>query len=115
MVTAKIRLVAGPSIFSPVRGLKYSGSGSVGDSVVDGKTGYDRGYAGGMAGTGEYKAFGLDVSSWQGSSLDFNRIKNGEDYVTPEGKVVPNSRLTTPAAPPPATNTSASYFLFNSL
>lgn len=29
-----------------------------------------------------------------------NRIKNGEDYVTPEGKVVPNSRLTTPAAPP---------------
>ena len=29
-----------------------------------------------------------------------NRIKNGEDYVTPEGKVIPNSRLTTPAAPP---------------
>ena len=29
-----------------------------------------------------------------------NRIKNGEDYVTPEGKVIPNSRLTTPAATP---------------
>lgn len=29
-----------------------------------------------------------------------NRIKNGEDYVTPEGEVVPNARLTTPAAPP---------------
>jgi ribonuclease Z len=29
-----------------------------------------------------------------------NRIKSGEDYVTPEGKVIPNSRLTTPAAPP---------------
>ena len=29
-----------------------------------------------------------------------NRIKNGEDYITEEGKVVPNSRLTTPAAPP---------------
>ena len=28
-----------------------------------------------------------------------NRIKNGEDYVTEEGKVIPNSRLTTPAAP----------------
>ena len=29
-----------------------------------------------------------------------NRIKNGEDYVSPEGKVVPNSRLTTPADAP---------------
>jgi ribonuclease Z len=29
-----------------------------------------------------------------------NRIKNGEDYVTPEGQVVPNSHLTTPAAAP---------------
>ena len=28
-----------------------------------------------------------------------NRIKNGEDYVTEEGKIIPNSRLTTPAAP----------------
>lgn len=29
-----------------------------------------------------------------------NRIKNGEDYVTEEGKVIPNSRLTTPADTP---------------
>ena len=29
-----------------------------------------------------------------------NRIKNGEDYVTPDGKVIPNSRLTTPADTP---------------
>lgn len=29
-----------------------------------------------------------------------NRIKNGEDYVTPDGQVIPNSRLTLPAAPP---------------
>lgn len=27
-------------------------------------------------------------------------IKRGQDYVTPEGEVVPNSRLTRPAAPP---------------
>lgn len=27
-------------------------------------------------------------------------IKQGQDYVTPEGEVVPNSRLTLPAAPP---------------
>ena len=31
---------------------------------------------------------------------ELNRIKNGADYVTPEGLVVPNDRLTTPAAPP---------------
>lgn len=29
-----------------------------------------------------------------------NRIKNGEDYITEEGKVIPNSRLTTPADTP---------------
>ncbi len=29
-----------------------------------------------------------------------NRIKNGEDYVTPDGRVIPNARLTTPAAQP---------------
>lgn len=29
-----------------------------------------------------------------------NRIKNGEDYTTPDGQVIPNSRLTLPAAPP---------------
>ena len=29
-----------------------------------------------------------------------NRIKNGEDYITSDGRVIANSRLTTPAAPP---------------
>ncbi|MDR0989578.1 MAG: ribonuclease Z [Prevotellaceae bacterium] len=29
-----------------------------------------------------------------------SRIKNGEDYVTPGGEVIPNARLTQPAAPP---------------
>lgn len=49
---------------------------------VNATTGYDRGYTGGMAGSGEYKAFGLDVSDWQGINLDFNRIKNaGYNYV----------------------------------
>lgn len=31
-----------------------------------------------------------------------NRIKNGEDYVTDEGEVIANERLTTPADPPRA-------------
>lgn len=31
---------------------------------------------------------------------ELNRIKNGADYVTPDGKVVPNRVLTRPAAPP---------------
>lgn len=31
---------------------------------------------------------------------EMNRIKNGADFVTPEGKVVPNHLLTTPAEPP---------------
>lgn len=29
-----------------------------------------------------------------------NRIKNGEDYITEEGTVIPNERLTTPSDPP---------------
>lgn len=29
-----------------------------------------------------------------------NRIKNGEDFVTDDGSVIPNSRLTTPSDPP---------------
>lgn len=32
--------------------------------------------------------------------FEMNRIKNGADYVTPEGEVVPNRLLTRPAAPP---------------
>ncbi|MBV3638905.1 MULTISPECIES: ribonuclease Z [Bacteroides] len=31
---------------------------------------------------------------------ELNRIKNGEDYVTPEGKIISNSLLTRPSDPP---------------
>ena len=39
------------------------------------------------------------VDFYQIPVFELNRIKSGEDYVTPEGVVVPNSRLTTPSAP----------------
>lgn len=45
----------------------YTGSdsgSSSGGTVTSGSNGYERGYEGGMAGSGEYKAFGLDVSSY---------------------------------------------------
>ena len=32
--------------------------------------------------------------------FELNRIRNGEDYVLPDGTVIPNNRLTTPPAPP---------------
>ena len=32
--------------------------------------------------------------------FELNRIKNGENYVTPDGTVVPNNRLTIPSDPP---------------
>lgn len=31
---------------------------------------------------------------------ELNRIKNGGDYTTPDGEIIPHNRLTTPAAPP---------------
>ena len=75
-------LKAGKLIIPGTSSSDSSSSSGSSSSVSDGKTGYDRGYVGGMAGTGEYKAFGLDVSSWQGSDLNFTRIKNaGYDYV----------------------------------
>ena len=40
------------------------------------------------------------VDFYQVPVYELNRIKNGADYVTPEGEVIPNSVLTTPAAPP---------------
>lgn len=40
------------------------------------------------------------VDFYQVPVYELNRIKNGADYVTPEGEVVPNTRLTTPADPP---------------
>ena len=45
-------------------------------------TGYDRGYTGSMPGDGVIYAEGLDVSSWQGASLDFQNFADaGYDYV----------------------------------
>ena len=40
------------------------------------------------------------IDFYQIPVFELNRIKNGEDYVTPEGVVVPNQRLTTPSAVP---------------
>ena len=40
------------------------------------------------------------VDFYQVPVYELNRIKNGEDYVTPDGTVVPNHRLTTPSEPP---------------
>lgn len=40
------------------------------------------------------------VDFYQVPVYEQNRIKNGADYVTPEGETVPNTRLTTPAEPP---------------
>ena len=47
-------------------------------------TGYDRGYAGGRFGNNSSTvyAYGVDVSSWQGYYLDFNKLKSaGYSYV----------------------------------
>ncbi len=37
---------------------------------------------------------------YQVSVCELNRIKNGGDYITPEGELIPHSRLTTPSATP---------------
>lgn len=39
-------------------------------------SGYDNGYAGGMAGDGYIRAYGVDVSEHQGTGFNFNNIKN---------------------------------------
>jgi ribonuclease Z len=39
------------------------------------------------------------VDFYQVPVYELNRIKNGEDYVCPDGTVVPNHRLTRPSAP----------------
>ncbi len=55
-----------------------SGTGT----IVSGANGYERGYRGGMPGDGVIYAHGLDLSSWQGSNLNFQNIKNaGYTYV----------------------------------
>lgn len=40
------------------------------------------------------------IDFYQIPVYELNRIKNGDDYITPEGTLVPNHRLTTPSAPP---------------
>ena len=40
------------------------------------------------------------IDFYQVPVYELNRIKNGADYVTPEGEVIPNARLTRPSAVP---------------
>ena len=40
------------------------------------------------------------IDFYQVPGYELNRIKNGADYVTPEGEVIPNARLTRPSAAP---------------
>ena len=40
------------------------------------------------------------IDFYQVPVYELNRIKNGEDFVTPEGDVIAHSRLTRPSAPP---------------
>ena len=40
------------------------------------------------------------IDFYQIPVYELNRIKNGADYVTPDGKTIPNSRLTRPSDPP---------------
>ena len=40
------------------------------------------------------------IDFYQVPVYELNRIKNGSDYVTPEGELIPHNRLTTPSAPP---------------
>lgn len=39
------------------------------------------------------------VDFYKVPTFELNRIKNGADFVTPEGEVIPNARLTRPSAP----------------
>ncbi len=39
------------------------------------------------------------VDAYNVPVFELNRIKNGGDYITPEGEVIPHSRLTRPSAP----------------
>lgn len=40
------------------------------------------------------------IDFYQVPVYELNRIKNGADYITPEGEVIVNARLTRPSAPP---------------
>lgn len=43
---------------------------------------------------------------------ELNRIKNGADYTLPDGKIVPNNKLTIPSALPPPICLLFRYYLF---
>lgn len=40
------------------------------------------------------------IDFYQVPTHELNRIKNGGDYVTPQGEIIPHNRLTTPSCPP---------------
>lgn len=40
------------------------------------------------------------IDFYQIPTYELNRIKNGGDYITPQGEIIPHSRLTKPANPP---------------
>lgn len=40
------------------------------------------------------------IDAYRVPVYELNRIKNGADYITPDGETVPNSRLTRPSDPP---------------
>lgn len=40
------------------------------------------------------------IDFYQVPLYEINRIKNGADFITPEGDVIPNARLTRPSTPP---------------
>lgn len=40
------------------------------------------------------------IDFYQIPTYELNRIKNGGDFTTPEGNIIPHSRLTTPSNPP---------------
>ena len=79
--TQLLNLLKAGKLIIPGSGSGSSSGGSSG-TVTDGKTGYDRGYTGGKAGTGTIYAKGLDVSGWQDINLNFSKIKAaGYSYV----------------------------------
>ena len=40
------------------------------------------------------------IDFYQVPLYEINRIKNGADFITPEGEIIPNTRLTSPSTPP---------------
>ncbi len=81
-----LSLLKAGTLINPDASSDDSGSSSGGSSssgtTTSGKTGYERGYDGGMAGTGTILTKGLDLSSWQEDNVNFSAIKAaGYTYV----------------------------------